>query len=198
MQKANFWITLASTDGEFETEKALSEMFTTVVVFWPGSFHDARIWSTSEIQQIIRRNRGRALLLGDAGFGVAPWLMTEHLTVQCSKYSTTCLTEKELSSSAVQEYVIVDTQPALLIVSKYSGAMRRHCSLLTCTVSSETRKKRYVHPELLLDTSVIYTQITSQKKETCIEGNALEAMEEEALGRGIQKGEDTESNPSNS
>lgn len=53
-----------------------SEMFTSVDVSWPGSVHDARIWANSEIHTIIRRNQVRAVLLGDAGFGVAPWLMT--------------------------------------------------------------------------------------------------------------------------
>nr|CAH7754861.1 unnamed protein product [Callosobruchus chinensis] len=53
-----------------------SEVFTSVDISWPGSVHDARIWTNSTIQPVISRNQVRALLLGDSGFGIAPWLMT--------------------------------------------------------------------------------------------------------------------------
>ena len=55
-------------------------MFTSVDVSWPGSVHDARIWTNSEIQPVISRNQVGALLLGDSGFGIAPWLMTPFRT----------------------------------------------------------------------------------------------------------------------
>nr|CAH7732281.1 unnamed protein product [Callosobruchus chinensis] len=57
-----------------------SEVFTSVDISWPGSVHDARIWTNSTIQPVISRNQVRVLLLGDSGFGIAPWLMTPFRT----------------------------------------------------------------------------------------------------------------------
>nr|CAH7733049.1 unnamed protein product [Callosobruchus chinensis] len=53
------------------------EWFTSVDASWPGSVHDSRIWSNSEICNIAKRKfqRSNALLLGDEGYGIAPWLM---------------------------------------------------------------------------------------------------------------------------
>jgi hypothetical protein len=52
------------------------EWFTSVDVSWPGSVHDARIWRNSDIKRVMEENREKALLLGDEGYGIAPWLMT--------------------------------------------------------------------------------------------------------------------------
>lgn len=53
------------------------EWFTSIDASWPGSVHDSRIWSNSEICNITRNEfqRSNALLLGDEGYGIAPWLM---------------------------------------------------------------------------------------------------------------------------
>nr|CAH7764687.1 unnamed protein product [Callosobruchus chinensis] len=53
------------------------EWFTSVDASWPGSVHDSRIWSNSEICNIAKREfqRSNALLLRDEGYGIAPWLM---------------------------------------------------------------------------------------------------------------------------
>ncbi|XP_047106771.1 putative nuclease HARBI1 [Schistocerca piceifrons] len=53
-----------------------SEMFTSVDASWPGSVHDARIWRNSDVYRILRENQCNALILGDEGYGIAPWLMT--------------------------------------------------------------------------------------------------------------------------
>lgn len=50
--------------------------FTSVDASWPGSVHDARIWKNSDIYRVMERYMGEALLLGDSGYGIAPWLMT--------------------------------------------------------------------------------------------------------------------------
>ncbi|XP_050299639.1 putative nuclease HARBI1 [Anthonomus grandis grandis] len=53
------------------------EWFTSVDASWPGSVHDSRISSNSKISNIARNDfhRSQALLLGDEGYGIAPWLM---------------------------------------------------------------------------------------------------------------------------
>lgn len=66
-------------------------MFTSVDASWPGSVHDARIWKNSEIYNVMKENRAHAVLLGDQGFGLAPWLMTPFrnpVTVQEQAYNT--------------------------------------------------------------------------------------------------------------
>ncbi|CAH1957723.1 unnamed protein product [Acanthoscelides obtectus] len=51
------------------------EMFTSVDVSWHGSVHDSRIWSNSQTRsQLI--NKANVVLLGDAGYGIEPCLMT--------------------------------------------------------------------------------------------------------------------------
>ena len=52
------------------------EMFTSVNAKWPGSVHDSRIWKTSNECVVMSRGIGNALLLGDEGYGIMPWLLT--------------------------------------------------------------------------------------------------------------------------
>lgn len=51
------------------------EMFTSADVSWPGSVHDARIWRNCDIRVTMQQFPG-AVLLGDDGYGLEPWLMT--------------------------------------------------------------------------------------------------------------------------
>lgn len=51
------------------------EKFTSISAEWPGSVHDARIWR-SAVRDVISRYDGTACLLGDSGYGIAPWLIT--------------------------------------------------------------------------------------------------------------------------
>lgn len=51
------------------------QMFTSADVRWPGSVHDARIWRNSDIRVTLQQFPG-AVLLGDEGYGLEPWLMT--------------------------------------------------------------------------------------------------------------------------
>lgn len=52
------------------------EQFTSVDASWPGSVHDSRIWRNSDVCSVMTRRHGNALLLGDVGYGISPWLMT--------------------------------------------------------------------------------------------------------------------------
>ena len=54
-----------------------SHVFTSVDVGWPGSVHDARIFQTSEIHDVVSENV-RGFLLGDSGYGIAPNMMTPY------------------------------------------------------------------------------------------------------------------------
>ncbi|XP_050301600.1 putative nuclease HARBI1 [Anthonomus grandis grandis] len=54
------------------------EMFTSVDASWPGSVHDSRIWRNSIVHEIMYNNVHEAALLGDEGYGVAPWLLTPY------------------------------------------------------------------------------------------------------------------------
>lgn len=55
------------------------DMFTSVIAMWPGSVHDARIFRCSTIPETMVHTD--ALLLGDSGYGIAPYLMTPYRTV---------------------------------------------------------------------------------------------------------------------
>ena len=50
--------------------------FQDVVCRWPGSVHDARIFSMSSIRGRLERKELRGWLLGDSGYGLKPYLMT--------------------------------------------------------------------------------------------------------------------------
>jgi hypothetical protein len=54
------------------------ERFSSVSSDWPGSVHDSRIWKNSPIGNFMANTRTDALLLGDEGYGIAPWLMTPY------------------------------------------------------------------------------------------------------------------------
>ena len=53
------------------------ERHTTVDIRWPGSTHDARVFSNSDVKRILEQDDsdGAGLLLGDSGFGIARYLM---------------------------------------------------------------------------------------------------------------------------
>ncbi|XP_037956632.1 putative nuclease HARBI1 [Teleopsis dalmanni] len=53
-----------------------NELFTSVDVSWPSSVHDSRIFKNSSVHNVIKSNDVEAYLLGDEGYGIAPWLMT--------------------------------------------------------------------------------------------------------------------------
>ncbi|XP_061397459.1 putative nuclease HARBI1, partial [Musca vetustissima] len=53
-----------------------NELFTSVDISWPGSVHDSRILRNSEVFRIMQNATNDALLLGDEGYGICPWLMT--------------------------------------------------------------------------------------------------------------------------
>lgn len=57
------------------------DVFTSVDATWPGSVHDSRIWTNSDVCRVMSGNRTNALLLGDVGYGIAPWLMTPYRNV---------------------------------------------------------------------------------------------------------------------
>ncbi|CAH2004989.1 unnamed protein product [Acanthoscelides obtectus] len=52
------------------------EIFTSVDATWPGSVHVSRIWRNSLVHRIMYNNVQGAALLGDEGYGTAPWLLT--------------------------------------------------------------------------------------------------------------------------
>lgn len=53
-------------------------VFLAVDCTWPGSVHDARVWSNSSIRTILESNDCGALIIGDEGYGISPWLMTPY------------------------------------------------------------------------------------------------------------------------
>ncbi|XP_021697550.1 putative nuclease HARBI1 [Aedes aegypti] len=55
-----------------------NEVITSIDCSWPGSVHDSRIWKNSSIYQIMFENPAGALLIGDEGYGIAPWIMTPY------------------------------------------------------------------------------------------------------------------------
>lgn len=52
--------------------------FTSVNTRWAGSVHDSRIWRNSNIRTTMEENQSGAILLGDEGYGITPWVMTPY------------------------------------------------------------------------------------------------------------------------
>lgn len=55
-----------------------SGTFLNVDCSWPGSVHDSRIWNNSGARFCIEANRCDALIIGDEGYGISPWLMAPY------------------------------------------------------------------------------------------------------------------------
>lgn len=52
--------------------------FTNVVAKWPGSSHDAFVWSHSIIGEEFEGGQRRGIFLGDSGYPCKPWLLTPY------------------------------------------------------------------------------------------------------------------------
>ena len=77
------------------------DRFTSVVAEWPGSVHDSRILRVSPVPGIMRGSG--ALLLGDAGYPIKPWLMTPYksATTQPQTRFNTMLSHERVSIERV-------------------------------------------------------------------------------------------------
>lgn len=53
-----------------------NELFTSVDISWPRSVHDSRVLRNSKVYTAMMNAYGDALLLGDDGYPLPPWLMT--------------------------------------------------------------------------------------------------------------------------
>ena len=76
-----------------------SYVFTRVDVGWPGSVHDSRIFKTSDLYRSLSRNRiNTGFLLGDSGYGIAPYMMTPYRdpTTPVQKYYNKCHTSNRV------------------------------------------------------------------------------------------------------
>ncbi|XP_065642949.1 uncharacterized protein LOC136074544 [Hydra vulgaris] len=80
-------------------EKAI---FTSVDVSWPGSVHDSRLFKNSYIYPLLKGLENRVYLLGDAGYGITPFLMTpfENALTELEKN----FNNKHAKSSVIVEY----------------------------------------------------------------------------------------------
>lgn len=58
------------------------EEFTSADASWPGSVHDSRILRNSDIYARLLQNNGQLTLLGDGGYGIAPWMLTPYRNPQ--------------------------------------------------------------------------------------------------------------------
>ena len=77
----------------------LHERFTSVSANWPGSVYDSRIWKNSDLRALMANSGTDALLLGDEGYGIAPWLMTpykEPLNAPQERLYNNCLKRERL------------------------------------------------------------------------------------------------------
>ncbi|XP_064109980.1 putative nuclease HARBI1 [Macrobrachium nipponense] len=59
--------------------------FTNVIVNWPGSAHDSRIFSSSRLAQSLESGMYRGFLLGDSGYPCRPYIMTPFLAPNTHK-----------------------------------------------------------------------------------------------------------------
>ena len=53
--------------------------FLEVVVAWPGSVHDSRIFKNSSLFHRLARGQINGILLGDNGYAISPFLLTPYL-----------------------------------------------------------------------------------------------------------------------
>lgn len=58
------------------------EEFTSVDASWPSSVHYSRILRNSNIFASLNQHNGNLTLLGDGGYGIAPWMLTPYRNPQ--------------------------------------------------------------------------------------------------------------------
>ncbi len=72
-----------------------------VVADWPGSAHDSRILTTSQIGRDFAEGRKRGILLGDSGYACTSWLLTPFLAPKTDA-------ERRYNSSQIRARNIVE------------------------------------------------------------------------------------------
>lgn len=121
------------------------EEFTSVDVSWPGAFHDSRIWKNSDIFNIMQLNRASALLLGDSGYGLTPWLMTpfkDAVTPEQTSYNK-CLTRERV------------------IIERCFGQLKQRFPILHHKIRVNTEKV----PSLILNCFILHNVAKHRKDE---------------------------------
>lgn len=89
--------------------------FTNIVVNWPGSAHDSRIFNESRLCEALKEGRYRGFLLGDNGYACRPYLLTPFLTP---------LTEKETRYNAAH----IKTRN---VIERAFGVLKRRFAILS-------------------------------------------------------------------
>ncbi|XP_058840786.1 putative nuclease HARBI1 [Topomyia yanbarensis] len=113
-----------------------NELFTSIDCTWPGSVHDSRIWKNSSVFQVMHENPAEALLLGDDGYGIAPWVMTPYRnpnTPQQQRYNKIHSSER-------------------VIIERVFGQVKRRFPFLQSKVRVNTRRI----PSMILSCFVLH------------------------------------------
>lgn len=100
------------------------ERFTSIDAQWPGSVHDSRILHNSSIYEEMNKVPGNAVILGDIGYGISPWLMTPY-------ENPTTPQEKSYNKLHAKERVIIE---------RCFGQMKKRFSILQNPIRVELTK----------------------------------------------------------
>ena len=110
------------------------ELFTSVNAMWPGSVHDSRIFRNSRIPDFIVHTD--ALLLGDSGYALAPYIMTPYRNADT-------LQKRSFNRLFTKERVVVE---------RVFGQLKRRFPVL----SHPVRMKHEAIPTLILACCVLH------------------------------------------
>ncbi|XP_017480699.1 PREDICTED: putative nuclease HARBI1 [Rhagoletis zephyria] len=89
-----------------------------------GSVHDSRIWKNSIVRELLDENPAGAILLGDEGYAITPWLMIPYR-------NTTSFSQMEYNKLHCKERVIIE---------RVFGQVKRRFTILQSKIRISTNR----------------------------------------------------------
>ncbi|RUM30001.1 MAG: hypothetical protein DSY42_05315 [Aquifex sp.] len=108
--------------------------FTSLITGWAGSAHDSRIFSSSNLHDLLESGAYRGFLLGDSGYACQPYLMTPCLNPATNKERRYNLAHARTRNSIERAFGIWKRRFAILSCKTRTNLRTANNIIVACAV----------------------------------------------------------------